>query len=93
MRRDLTYSVVRIDLPASLRAMEPAIIVISGRFSLPRQGCMGPRPSIVVVAGGTWWRSEGARRAHAGSDRGRRDLFDRIVMALHVGKMVGYCVK
>ena len=76
------FSVVRIDLSSSLRAMEPAIIVISsdeedripdplgrrltwtlpscicgGRYSMPRQDCMRPRPSIVVVAGGSWWRS------------------------------------
>ena len=47
---------VRIDLPSSLRAMEPAIIVISSDEEDMDPGPLGPPPHLDVAALHLWWQ-------------------------------------
>ena len=73
MLRAKPYSVVRIDLPSSLGAMEPAIIVISSDEEDMDPGPQGPPPHLDVAALHLWWQVfNAASRLHETPSINRR---------------------
>ena len=56
MLNDKPYSAVQIDLPASLRAMEPAINIISSDDEEMDPRPLGPPPHLDVATLHLWWQ-------------------------------------
>ena len=64
---------VRIDLPSSLRALEPAIIVIFSDEEDMDPGPLGPPPHLDVAALHLWWQVfNAASRLHETGSINRR---------------------
>ena len=73
MLRAKPYSVVLIDLPSSLRAMEPAIIVISSDDEDMDPGPLGPPPHSNFATLHLWWQIfNAASRLHETPSNNRR---------------------
>ena len=76
------YSVVPIDLLSSLRAMEPAIIVISSDEEDVDPGPLGPPPHSNVAALRLWWQIfNAASRLHETQSNSRRRRRRRLLVA------------
>ena len=73
MLRAKPYSVVRIDFPSPLGAMEPAIIVISSDEEDMDPGPLRPPPHLDVAALHLWWQVfNAATRLHETPSINRR---------------------